>query len=144
MKKTERTVNQYLDSLDESAGAEVRVLHEKIVQHMPGVTPKLWEGVFWGGSQQSIIGYGDMTFTRSDKTTVEWFMVGLSMQKNYISVYISATEDGRYVVKKYGNRLGKAKIGSSSISFKTIADIKLDELLKLVDMAQKQLKAFSK
>lgn len=142
MKKTEQTVEQYLDSLDESIQPDMRTLHEKISQHMPGVAPKLWEGVFWGGSQQAIIGYGDMTFTRSDKTTVEWFMVGLSLQKNYISVYISATEDGKYVVKKYGERLGKAKIGSSSISFKKIDDIKLDELLKLVDMAQKQLKDF--
>lgn len=139
MKITERTVENYLDSLDEPARTDLVSLHEQIQIHMPGVTPKLWEGVFWGGSKQAIIGYGDLTYTRSDKKSVEWFMVGLTLQKNYISVYIIATEDGQYVVKKYGDLLGKAKLGSSSVSFKKLADINIDELLKLVNKAYVQL-----
>ena len=139
MKTTDRTVKEYLDSLEDPARSDVVRLYEQISAHMPNVVPKLWEGVFWGGSEQSIIGFGNLTYTRSDKKTVEWFMVGLTLQKNYISVYISATEDGQYFVKKYGKLLGKAKLGSSSVSFKRLDDIDADELLKLVDKAYDQL-----
>lgn len=139
MKVTERTVAEYIQSLDNDVREDIATLFEQISKHMPGVVPKLWEGVFWGGSEQSIIGFGDLTYTRSDKKIVEWFSVGLTLQKNYISVYITATEGGQYVVKKYGERLGKAKIGSSSISFKKLSDIHTDELLKLVDIAYQQL-----
>ena len=139
MQATNRTIKEYLNSLDETVRDDVVQLHELITKHMPNITPKMWEGTFWGGSEQSIIGYGDLIFTRSDKTTVEWFMVGLSLQKNYISVYNCATIDGKYAVKVYGNKLGKAKIGSSSISFKKLDDIKIDELVKLVDLAYEQL-----
>lgn len=139
MEVTERSIKDYLGSIKESARKDMVDLYEQISEHMPGIKPKLWEGVFWGGSKQAIIGFGNLTYTRSDTKAVEWFMVGLTLQKNYISVYITATEDGKYVVKKYGDRLGKAKLGSSSISFKKLADIKADELMKLVDIAHAQL-----
>lgn len=100
---------------------------------------KLWEGVFWGGSQQRIIGYGDLTFTRSDKQKVEWFSVGLSLQKNYISVYIAATKDGQYLVRQNAKSLGKVKTGASSVSFKKLDDVNLDVLLDMVDESYRQL-----
>ncbi len=140
MNVTDRTVTDYLASLDDIARADVGNLYDQISKHMPSVTPKLWEGVFWGGSKQSIIGFGDLVYVRSDKKVVEWFAVGLTLQKNYISVYISASEDGQYLVKKYGALLGKVKLGSSSISFKKLSDVNIDELLKLVDKAHMQLK----
>lgn len=140
MEVTDRSVKDYLESIEEPARKDMFILFEAISEHMPDIKPKLWEGIFWGGSKQTIIGFGDLTYTRSDKKQVEWFVVGLTLQKNYISVYISATEDGQYIVKKHGNQLGKAKIGSSSISFKKAADIKINELMKLVDKAYQQLK----
>jgi hypothetical protein len=139
MKVSRNKVEQYLDSLKGPAQSDIKSLYEHISNHMPGVQPKLWEGVFWGGSKQSIIGFGDLTYSRSDKRIVDWFMVGLTQQKNYISIYINATEDGQYIVKKYSHLLGKAKCGSSSISFKKTADVNMDELLNLIDIAYKQL-----
>lgn len=139
MQVTNRSVEDYLKSVDETYRDDLRTLHKAISEHMPAVAPKLWEGVFWGGSEQSIIGYGDLEFTRSDKKKVEWFSVGLTCQKNYISIYIIASEDGQYVVKKYADKLGKVKVGSSSVSFKRLVDVELEELLKLVDIARSQI-----
>lgn len=140
MKVTRRPVVKYLDSLEEPYRADMLALYKRIGQHMPGVSPVMWEGTFWGGSIQSIIGFGNLTYTRSDKKSVEWFMVGLALQKHYISIYVSATEDGQYLVKKYGKSLGKVKLGNSNISFRRLADVNLDELLKLIDKAAAQLK----
>lgn len=141
MEKTKKSVDRHIASLAEGQREDVHTLDKKISAVMKGATRTLWEGVFWGGSEQSIIGYGDVSYARSAKETVDWFMVGLAAQKNYISVYINATEGGQYLSKKYGKKLGKVKIGSSSISFKKLDDVNLEELLKLVGAAQQQLKA---
>lgn len=140
MKPTDTKIKSYIASIDEKFRDDVETLHKEISKHMPSVKPKLWEGLFWAGSEQKIIGYGEISYTRSDKKHVEWFMVGLTAQKNYISVYINGTDEKQYLVKKHGKKLGKAKLGSSSVSFKSIEDIKLDELLKLVDLSHEQYK----
>lgn len=95
----------------------------------------LWEGVFWGGSQQTIIGYGDFVYKRPGKANVEWFTVGLALQKNYISIYMNAADTKQYLAEKHKDQLGKAKVGKSSISFKSLDDINLDVLLGLVKQA---------
>ena len=104
----------------------------------------LWRGIFWGGSEQAIIGYGDWTFRRPGKPDVKWFMVGLAQQKNAISVYIMAVEDGQYAVKKYADTFAsgtgaKPKVGSSVVSFKRLSDIDLDALLRVVRIGREQL-----
>lgn len=95
------------------------------------------EGRLWAGSDQKIIGYGTFSYTNSSGKTTNWFMVGLAAQKNYISMYVNAVDDDGYVLKKYADRLGKAKVGSASISFKSVEDINLDILMELVDVAAK-------
>jgi hypothetical protein len=101
--------------------------------------PVLWEGTFWGGTEQAIIGYGDYTITLSRGQKSEWFMVGLAAQKNYISIYVNAVEDGQYVAEKYRSELGKVKVGKSSISFKHLDDLDTDTLQKVLSIARGQL-----
>lgn len=96
----------------------------------------MWEGKLWGGTDQQIIRYGDYSYQRSDGTTVEWFMVGLTAQKNYISIYVNATDHDGYIAQRWAKRLGKAKIGASSISFKSIGDIHLDALSDMITQAR--------
>ena len=45
----------------------------------------LWEGPFWGGTQQHIIGYGSYHYKGRSGAEGEWFIVGLAAQKNYLS-----------------------------------------------------------
>jgi hypothetical protein len=140
MKKVDRSVDDYLKSLPEENKADMLQLDSEITKRMPGVEKVIWEGVFWGGSEQSIIGYGDVKCERPGKETIEWFMVGLARQKNYISVYINATEDGKYIVKKYAGQLGNVKTGSGSISIRKLSDVNFDVLMSLIEKANVQLK----
>lgn len=110
-------------------------LDERISAALPGHRRSLWQGVFWGGSAQSIIGYGDYSYVRSDKKPVEWFIVGLARQKSYYSVYVNAADGRRYLTEAYAGRLGKVKAGKSSISFRRLADVELEVLLELVRRA---------
>ena len=63
-------------------------------------------------------------------------MVGLALQKNYISVYLNAVEDRQYLSEKYGSDLGKVKVGKASLSFASVDDIDLDRFTDLVGKAR--------
>lgn len=119
----------------------MQTLHDVISVAMDGLEAALFVGTFWGGSEQEIIGYGMHTYQRRDKTEVEWFMVGVAVQKNYLSLYVNAVEDRQYLAEKYGAELGKVKVGKASISFKSVDDIDLDKLEDLVTRARASFEA---
>ncbi len=128
---------EYIASLPAEVGADLAALDQRITAALPGHGRVLWAGVFWGGSEQTIIGYGDMSYVRSDKQEVRWFLVGLARQKNYYSVYVNAADGRRYLAEAYAGRLGKAKVGKSSITFRKLADVDLDALMELIERAGK-------
>ena len=136
MEVSPRSVDEFLESLPDDVAKDLALLDSAIAEVMEELPRELYVGKFWGGSDQEIIGYGRYSYQRSDKKTVEWFAVGLAQQKNYISVYINAVEDGRYLAERYGADLGKVKVGKSNISFKRAADIDLDALTALVARAR--------
>ncbi len=105
---------------------------------MKGRSRALWEGVFWGGTSQTIIGWGDLRHALSRGKTVDWFVVGLALQKSYVSIYVNAVEDGRYVAETHRAALGKVKVGKASISFKRLDDIDLRALRKVLAIARDQ------
>jgi hypothetical protein len=72
---------------------------------------------------------------------VDWFVAGLAAQKNYITVFVTAVEDGAYLVERFSDRLGKVKVGRSTISFKRLAQVDLRVLLELVARARELTRA---
>lgn len=132
MQKTAKSPDEFLQTVDEHFRDDMIILDREISEVMKGETRCLWEGKFWGGTDQNIIAYGDYVYERPKKKRVEWFINGLAAQKNYISVYLHAVEDGKYVTEKYGPEVGKVKCGKSTISFKSLDDIDLEKLLALV------------
>lgn len=135
MEKVKTAPAAYIKSLPDEFRPTIASLDKEISKVMNGESRVLWSGVFWGGTEQNIIGYGDLVYERRGKK-VEWFKVGLALQKNYISLYVSAVEDNKYLGQKYGKELGKVKIGASSISFKNLDDLNLPNLLKLIEKAR--------
>lgn len=134
MQIVKKTPDEHIASLPDEVRSDIAKLDKEFTKIIPQ-DRVLWEGVFWGGSQQSIIGYGHISF-KGSKGNIEWFVVGLALQKNYISVYVSAVDGKQYLAEKHKNELGKAKVGKSSISFAKLEDIKLDVLLDLVEHAK--------
>ena len=137
MERVESSPDDYIASQPSDIRTVLEELHTLIRAALRDRECCMWEGVFWGGSEQQIIGYGNYSYQRSDKTQVEWFIVGLTRQKNYFSVYVNAVEGKAYLAELYGPRLGKVKIGKSSISFRNRADINLDVLQEMVEHAGK-------
>lgn len=135
MRRTDNDVSGFLGSLDGQRGDEIRALDKAISERMPDAGRHLYEGKFWGGSDQQIVGYGVVDYTNQSGDEVEWFLVGLAPQKNYISMYVNAVVDGEYLLRRYEKKLGRAKVGSASISFDSIEKVDLDNLMALVDEA---------
>ncbi len=141
MQRTDRDPTGYVDSLPEDDRESMRRLDLMISDAMEGQPRVLWEGRLWGGTAQSIIGYGEYSYTRSGRQS-DWFVVGLALQKNYISVYVNAVQDGQYVAERYRSQLGRVKVGKSSISFKRIEDVNLEVLATVLRIARDQVKPY--
>ena len=135
MQRTTKDVGEFLASMEGTQGDDMRRLDDLISGRMPGQPRFLYEGVFWSGSEQQIVGYGVMDYQNRSGVMVEWFLVGFAAQKDHISIYLNAVEDGDYLLRQYEGKLGKAKTGSASIAFKTLADLDLDNLLEMVSRA---------
>ena len=135
MERVETLPEEYINSQEQDIKTVLQELHTLIKTALPRQDICMWEGVFWGGSEQRIIGYGNFSYTRSDKKQVEWFLIGLTRQKNYFSVYVNAVEGRKYLAEIYKSQLGKVKTGKSSISFNKLEQVNLDTLREMIEHA---------
>lgn len=136
MQRSETSPDEFLASLPEDVRQDMVALDETIAPVFAGHERVLWEGPFWGGTQQHIVGYGSYHYKGRSGAEGEWFIVGLAAQKNYLSLYVSGAEDGQSLAKAYAPRLGKVKAGSANLQFKRAADVDLAVLRELVARAR--------
>lgn len=132
MHVSDQSVGNWLDSIADPRADDFRTLDALIGDVFSCDSRVLWVGKFWGGTDQTIIGYGDLEQPRPKGESVKWFVVGLALQKANISIYVNAVKDGQYIGKVYGKQLGKVKIGSASVGFRSLADLDLDVFTALL------------
>lgn len=136
MERSTASPDAFIESLPDGVREDISNLDSVIAAAMTGHERVLWEGVFWGGTSQRIIGYGSWRYTGRSGATGEWFIVGLAAQKNYLALYVSGADGGTSLARLYAPRLGKVKAGSANLSFKRAADVDLDVLRELVGRAR--------
>jgi hypothetical protein len=136
MDRSTTSPDEHIASLPDGVREDIATLDARISEVMAGQERVLWEGKFWGGSQQRIIGYGSYRYKGRSGAEGEWFFIGLAAQKNYLSLYVNAAEDGQYLGKAYAPRLGKVKAGSANLQFKRADDLDVDVLVEMVAKAR--------
>lgn len=136
MQKTDTDPAAIIEAAPEALRADFATLDARISEVMSGLPRVAWEGVFWGGTEQRIIGYGEYHYQGRSGASGEWFVIGLAAQKQYLSLYVNAVEDGQHLLKRYVPRLGKVKAGSANVSIRRLADVELDVLLEMVAQAR--------
>ena len=114
---------------------ELVELVELVSTAMPDRRCELWEGVFWGGTEQTIIGIGAIEQPRPKGQSVRWFLVGVARQKRHLSVYVNAAEDGAYLSKNFADRLGAVKVGSANISITKLERLDRDGFAEMLARA---------
>ena len=128
-KKTKaRTVKEYFDMLPEERVKPMEFMHDFIQKAAPSLKP-----IF----AYNMPGYGSFKYTNYKKEVLDWPIVALASQKNYISVYVCAVENGEYIAEKHKDKLGKVSVGKSCIRFKKVEDLDLDTLKKVIKLAEK-------
>lgn len=105
--------------------AGLRQLDKLIRQSAPSLKP-----FFLATSTMSGLGYGKIRYKVGGRET-DWPLIGLAAQKNYISLYVCAGRDGRYLPEIYGKRLGKVSCGKSCIRFKRVEDLDLEAIQEI-------------
>jgi uncharacterized protein YdhG (YjbR/CyaY superfamily) len=120
------TVEEYLSQVPPERKEIIDFLHEFIQKSAPTLKPHF---------AYNMLGYGSFPYTNYKKEKIEWPIVALANQKNYVSVYICALEKGEYIAEKYKSELGKVSVGKSCIRFKKLEQLNLDVLARLIKLA---------
>jgi hypothetical protein len=79
-----------------------------------------------------MIGYGTYRYKYASGREGDWPVIALASQKNYISVYVCAAENGRYIAEAHKGELANASVGKSCIRFKKLEDVDLKALEKVI------------
>lgn len=124
-----KTVAEYIDLIDEPRKTDIKALHAFIQKKVPDLKPHLVYGM---------IGYGTFRYKTKSGREGDWSVILLASQKNYISVYVCALIDGKYIAESYKDKLPKTNIGKSCIRFKKLADVDLDVLSEIITKAIKE------
>ena len=127
-KNSAKSVKEYIDNLPEDRKEIITYLHEFIQKAAPKLKPHF---------ATNMLGYGSFKYLDSKKKPKEWPVIALANQKNYVSLYVCALEDGEYVAEKHKSKLGKVSVGRSCIRFKKLEDVNLAELKKVIKVGEK-------
>jgi hypothetical protein len=83
------------------------------------------------GMRMKMIGYGQFRYAIKSGKTASWPVVGVALQKNYISVYLSITKDGLPIVHSYSGKMGELRTGRNNFSFEKFEDLNATALSSL-------------
>ena len=129
-KQNEASVEDFINTVpDEAKRADCRTLI-RLMQQAMGEEPKMWGN--------SMIGFGNKRY-KSPATgrEVDWFVIGFSPRKANLSLNLVLD------IKQYAEaleKLGKHKTGVGCLYINKLADVDLQILERLIDIAAKENK----
>jgi len=92
----------------------------------------------WG---ESIVGFGDLSYTNTTKSEYKWFKTGFSPRKQSLTLYIM---DGFESYDEILSRLGKHKTGKSCLYINLDSSIYCNKPLKKYFMRCEKIKSFAR
>jgi len=129
---TADTLQAYLD-FDPERKRDLTALHKLVVSAAPALKRHFHQGTPAGeaGMRMKMIGYGKFRYAIKSGESVEWPVIGVALQKNYISVYVAVTRQGKPIVSGYAGKLGELRMGSNNFSFERFDDLEQDAVTAL-------------
>ncbi len=121
------SIESYLAAVPAERKALIETLHAFIKRTVPSLKPHF---------AYNMIGYGSFPYTNYKKEPIEWPVIALANQKNYVSIYVCAVINGKYVAETHAAELGKVSVGKSCIRFKKLEDVQLPALAKVLRLAE--------
>jgi len=126
--KNDRRVEDFLEKVEHDTRRENSF---EILDLMREITGD--QGSMWG---DSIVGFGEFSYTNSTKKEYKWFKTGFSPRKQNLTLYIM---DGFAAYAEILSRLGKYKTGKSCLYINKLADVDLDVLRELIEASLEEM-----
>lgn len=123
------SVKEYLEAVPKERKELINFLHDFIQKSAPKLKTHF---------AYNMLGYGSFKYLNHRKEEIDWPIIALANQKNYISVYVCAMDSGEYLAEKNKDKLGKVSVGKSCIRFKKLEDVNLDVLKDVIQAAAKR------
>jgi uncharacterized protein YdhG (YjbR/CyaY superfamily) len=123
-----KTVSEYIASVPDDRKDAIEFLHAFIQKAAPTLKAHM---------AYNMQGYGSFPYKSYKGEMLEWPVIALANQKNYISVYVCAVDNGEYIAEKNKARLGKVSVGKSCIRFSKLEHVHLDVLKEVIQQAAK-------
>ena len=129
---TADTLQAYLD-FDPERKRDLTELHKLIVSAAPALKRHFHQGTRAGeaGMRMKMIGYGKFRYAIKSGKSTDWPVIGVALQKNYISVYVTVTRQGVPLASRYAGKLGELRMGGNNFSFERFDDLKQDAVSTL-------------
>ena len=136
------SLDEYFDA-DPTRKADLQAMDALIRETVPGLERWFYAGApaDGPGMRMSLIGYGSFQYEVKSGQRVTWPIVGLALQKNYISLYTSVVKGGAAITDRHKGTLGELRSGRGNFSFVTFAQLNRDgvkALLKDIDDTLRQ------
>jgi Domain of unknown function (DU1801) len=86
------------------------------------------------GMTMTMIGYGQYCYTvRSSPTPITWPILGIALQRSYVSFYNNAHGGGQPFTCAFAGKLGRARVSTKGVvTFTGLDDINLQALAEMV------------
>lgn len=118
------SLQAYLD-FDPARKGDLLKLHKLMQAAAPLLKRHFHAGTPAGeaGMRMKMIGYGKFRYAIKSGKSADWPVIGVALQKNYISIYVAVTRGGAPLMPSYAGRLGELRTGGNNFSFKKFDDL---------------------
>ncbi len=131
-KKTDQNVEAFLNSVTDPSRRADSFEVLKLLKEVTKEEPRMWG--------TSIVGFGDYHYKYKSGREGDWFLIGFSPRKQYLTLYIMSGFD-KY--EEILSELGKYKTGKSCLYLKRLSDVNTETLIKLASESVKFVKEWS-
>ena len=130
-------------AFDPARTADLEAVHALMRKAAPALKRHFHAGTPAGeaGMRMKLIGYGEFRYAIKSGKTASWPVIGVALQKNYISVYVAVTRNGKPLVSCYAGKLGELRMGGNNFSFEKFEDLKAAAVASLFAEAAAIFKA---
>ncbi len=128
-KETKVSVEKFIDSIKDETVRNDCYTIEKLMASVTKEKPRMWG--------TSIIGFGSYHYKYESGREGDMCMAGFSPRKQNITIYLMV---GLSIQQENLKKLGKYKTSKSCLHIKTLSDIDLKVLKKMLELSYKEMK----
>lgn len=128
------TLEEYFNA-DQARQGDLRALDTLIRETVPSLEQWFYAGMSEGqaGMRMKLIGYGAFRYEMKSGQSVEWPIVSLALQKNYMTLYTSVVKNGAHIIDRYKGQLGELRAGQNNFSFVTFGQLDRGAVVRLLE-----------